>query len=199
MDCSGCQAGFGCWFAAPCPASGFVTRYNSGMDNLDQYRLGETDELLRVNRREECRELALALARQASSRLCIFSNELDAALYNSRQFVEAARDIIGSAENSHGEIRILVHDVSKPVSRGHQLLDLSRRLSSRVQLRKMPQPIHHAFLIADHLGVLDQRRAERYEATASFNQPGWARDLQNYFDQVWQRSITSFESHSLSI
>lgn len=169
------------------------------MDDLDQYRLGESGELVRVTRREECRELALALARQATSKLCIFSNELDAALYNSRLFVEAARDIIASAENSHGEIRILVHDVSKPLSRGHQLLDLGRRLSSRIQLRKMPQPIHHAFLIADNVGVLDQRRAERYEATASFNNPGWARDLQNYFDQVWQHSVTSFESHSLSI
>jgi hypothetical protein len=168
------------------------------MENLERYRLGQSDELLRVTRREECQELALALAQQASNSLHIFNHDLDAALYNSGRFVEAARNIIGSRDIK-GEIRILVYDVSKPVSRGHQLLDLSRRLSSRVRLRKIPQPIHHAFMLADEVGVLDQRRAERYEATASFNDPGWARDLLNYFDQVWERSTTSFESHTLSI
>jgi hypothetical protein len=167
------------------------------MDNLDNYQLGQTDELLRITTRDECQDLSLALARQAKRSLTIFSYDLEPSLYNSPSFYEAARDVIGSDPNAL--IRILVFDISRTINKGHRLLDLSRRLSSRVQIRKLPKKYHHAFLIADDIGVLDRRRAERYEATANFNSPGWANNLLHFFNGMWDQSSRTSEVHSLNI
>ncbi|MGW8228067.1 MAG: DUF7931 domain-containing protein [Gammaproteobacteria bacterium] len=167
------------------------------MDGLDKYQLGETDELLRITTRDDCQDLSLALARQAKRSLAIFSYDLEPALYNSPGFYEAARDVIGSDPNA--SIRILVYDISRTINNGHRLLDLSRRLSSCVQIRKLTRKYHHAFLVADNIGVLDRRRAERYEATANFNSPSWANNLLHFFNVAWDQSSRSSEVLSLNI
>ena len=167
------------------------------MDGLENYQLGQTDELLRITTRDDCQDLSLALARQAKRSLTIFSYDLEPALYNSPGFYEAAREVIGSDPNA--SIRILVYDISRTIIRGHRLLDLSRRLSSRVQIRKLSRKYHHAFLIADEIGVLDRRRVERYEATANFNSAGWANNLLHFFNGVWDQSSRTSEVQSLNI
>lgn len=167
------------------------------MNNLDNYQLGQTDELLHVSTRDECEAISLALARQAKRSLSIFSFDLEPSLYNSPAFYEAARNVIGSDPNAM--IRILVYDISRTINRGHRLLDLSQRLSSRVQIRKLSRKYHHAFLIADDIGVLDRRRAERFEATANFNAPGLANNLLHFFDGAWDQSSRTAEVHSLNI
>ena len=95
------------------------------MDGLENYQLGQTDELLRITTRDDCQDLSLALARQAKRSLTIFSYDLEPPLYNSPGFYEAAREVIGSDPNA--SIRILVYDISRTIIRGHRLLDLSRR------------------------------------------------------------------------
>ena len=121
------------------------------MDGLDNYQLGQSDELVHVTTRDDCQAISLALARQAKHSLTIFSYDLEPSLYNSPAFYDAARNVIGSDPNAI--IRILVYDISRTINRGHRLLDLSQRLSSRVQIRKLPRKYHHAFLIADDVGV----------------------------------------------
>lgn len=167
------------------------------MDGLDNYQLGQTDEPLRVTTRDECQALSLALARQAKRSLTIFSYDLEPSLYNSPAFYDAARNVIGN--DSNAMIRILVYDISQTINKGHRLVDLGQRLSSRVQIRKLPRKFHHAFLVADEIGVLDRRRAERYEATANFNAPGWANNLLHFFNGAWDQSSRTSEVHSLNI
>ena len=167
------------------------------MDNLDNYQLGQTDEQLRVTTRDDCRDLTLALARQAKRSLTIFSYDLEPSLYNSPDFYQATRNIIGTDPNAM--IRILVYDISQTIIKGHRLLDLGQRLSSRVQIRKLSKKFHHAFLVADDIGVLDRRRAERYEAMVNFNSPGWANNLIHFFNKAWEQSSRTSEVHSLNI
>ncbi len=167
------------------------------MDGLDNYQLGQTDEILRVTSRDDCQDLSLALARQAKRTLAIFSHDLEPSIYNSVGFYEAARNVIGNDPNAM--IRILVYDISQTIIRGHRLLELSQRLSSRVQIRKLPRKYHHAFLVADDIGVLDRRRAERHEATANFNSPGWANNLLHFFNGAWEQSSRTSEVHALNI
>jgi hypothetical protein len=167
------------------------------MDDLGNYKLGETNELLRATTREDCRLIALAIASQAQHSLSILSHNMEPDLYNTPSFYEAARDVL--AADSRSVIRILVSDVSRLVLNGHRLLDLSRRQSSRVQIRKLNNPIHHAFLVADEIAVLDRRRAERFEATANFNDQGWANNLLHFFNQTWERCSPSSELQTLNI
>ncbi len=167
------------------------------MEGLDNYQLGQNDDLIRINTRDDCQQLTLAMARQARRSLNIFSHDLEPALYNSPSFYEATRDVIGADPNSL--IRILIYDISGTINKGHRLLDLASRLSSRVQIRKLTKKYHHAFMVADSIGVVDRRRAERYEGTASFNAPGWAQNLEVFFNGVWDQSSRTSEVHSLKI
>lgn len=167
------------------------------MEGLENYQLGQTDELLRIETRDDCQQLTLAMAKQAKRSLNIFSHDLEPALYNSPSFYEAARSVIGADTNSL--IRILVYDISGTINKGHRLLELASRLSSRVQVRKLTKKYHHAFMIADSIGVVDRRRAERYEGSANFNAHGWAQNLQIFFNGVWDQSSRASEIYSLKI
>ena len=167
------------------------------MEGIENYQLGQTDELLRIETRDDCQQLTLAMAKQAKRSLNIFSHDLEPALYNSPSFYEAARSVIGADTNSL--IRILVYDISGTINKGHRLLELSSRLSSRVQVRKLTKKYHHAFMIADSIGVVDRRRAERYEGSANFNAHGWAQNLQIFFNGVWDQSSRASEIYSLKI
>ena len=167
------------------------------MDSLDSYQLGETDELLHMDRREDCQLVSLAMAEQAQRSLNIFSYDLEPWIYNTPGFYEAVRSVIAADTNSL--IRILVYDISGTVNKGHRLLDLASRLSSRVQIRKLTKKYHHAFMIADNLGVVDRPNADRYEGTANFNAPGWAQNLQVFFNGVWEQSSRTPEIYALKI
>ncbi len=167
------------------------------MENLETYRLGQQRELLRVDSREDCTALALALASQARNCLCLFTHDLDPDLYNTPSFIDAARSVAGA--HNGGRIRILAHDIDRAINRGHRLIDLARRLGSPVQIRQTPRSYHHSFLVADEIGVFDRRRADRFEATASFNDPGWASSLVRFFDEVWDQSGRSTNAAALNL
>ncbi len=167
------------------------------MEGIENYQLGQTDELLRINTRDDCQQLSLAMAQQAKRSLNIFSHDLEPSLYNTPSFYEAARSVIGADTSSL--IRILIYDVSGTINKGHRLLDLASRLSSRVQIRKLTKKYHHAFMIADGIGVVDRRRAERFEGTANFNAPGWGQNLLVFFNGVWDQSSRTSEVYSLKI
>ena len=167
------------------------------MSSFEEYRLGEDRELLRVSSREDCAALALAMVSQAQQSLLLFTHDLDPDLYNSQAFADAARAIAGARHG--GRVRILAWDVDRAARRGHRLLDLSRRLGSRVQIRRTPRSYHHSFLVVDEQGVFDRRRADRFEATASFHDPGWALSLQRFFLEVWDQSGRVANAASLTL
>ena len=163
------------------------------MLNLDDYSLGENNELLRLTSRVDCKLVTNNLVQQASHGLSIFSHDLEPELYSSTALVDDIRTLL--AKTSYAKVRILVYDVERMAQRGHRILDLSRRQPSRVVIRKLSHAYHHAFLVADETAVIDRRRAERYEATANFNDPGWAMDLLRFFDGIWEKS----QAHAFSI
>lgn len=167
------------------------------MDGLDNYQLAETDELLHLEGRDDCQLVSLAMARQAQRSLNIFSYDLEPAIYSTPEFYEAVRSVIAADTNSI--VRILIYDINGTVHKGHRLLDLASRLSSRVQIRKLTKKYHHAFMIADNAGVVDRANADRYEGTANFNAPGWAQNLQVFFNRAWEQSSRTPEIYALKI
>lgn len=167
------------------------------VDNYSEYKLAETSTELRITRREECAEVTVAMAAQAKSEILIFSDELEPDLYNSNAFVDAVRHML--AEDSNATVHILVFDISRVVQRGHKLIDLSRRVSSRVEIRQLSKKYHHAFMLVDGIGLVNRRRAERFETLAYFYNPAEAINLQRFFQSVWETSSISSEARSLNV
>ena len=100
------------------------------------------------------------------------------------------------------EVHILLQDGRSAVQNGNRLIELSRRLSSRIQIRRPPAQYRgysETFLLADDAGFLHRPLYTRYEGNASFNNPGITRRLKQYFLQVWEHSQPDTEMRRLHL
>lgn len=170
------------------------------LDQIDQCRLGETGGPRHLDRPSVCARAAAVMASQARRELRIFTADLQAAIYDQQPFLDALTNlVIGS---SHSGIRILIKDSGPAVRNGHRLIELARRLSSSIEIRRIhPDYQEHAqsFLAADELGVIRSDPADPREFVADFHATLEARRLGEFFDEVWERSEPDPELRRLSL
>lgn len=134
--------------------------------------------------------VALDLAQQASRRLRLLSNTLDHTLFDNPEFAAALSQLARRGRSS--ELRLLVVETQPLVQRGHRVLELARRLSTTLQLRRAdcrPEDIRDNFLVADERGVLCYALKEPEKAWADYNSQPLAVDYAAQFDELWHRSI----------
>jgi len=168
--------------------------------DLDRYKLGETAETLAIETLGDCAAVSTALAEQARRSLHIFSRDLDARLYDTEPFLAAVRQLAIGGRFS--EVRILVQGTDHAVKNGHRLIELSRHLSSYIQIRAVHREYrdyNQAFLVADHAGFLHRGLADRFEAKANFYDPLEARELIRFFTKVWEASSRDPELQRLHL
>ncbi|MDH0893992.1 MULTISPECIES: histone acetyltransferase HPA2 [Pseudomonas] len=154
------------------------------------FQLGQHPDLERFSRPEQAQAHALALLQQARLSLSLYSPDLESWLYSHSSVQEACtRFLLASPKN---RLRILVRDVGKPVRQGHRLLNLARRITSNLHIRRI-NPDHpsdeSAFLLADSYGLLLRETPEQYAGYALYNDPGRVRQRQAQFDQAWDISV----------
>jgi hypothetical protein len=156
---------------------------------IDSLRLGESSLEFEIERQSEAIAVAHALAAQAQRSLLLHTEDLEPAIYDDSAFLEAVSRL--ARLHNQSRIWILIHDARRVIQHGHRLIELSRRLSSTVQLRR-PGPeyrnYHESFLLADGCGYLHRPVAARYEGTANFHDPAKVADWESYFMEVWERS-----------
>ena len=168
--------------------------------DLAALRLGEDARELRLSSRDDNRRVAAALVGQATRSLDILSRDLEAEIYDQPDFLEGARAL--ALRSPHVRIRILLQDPARVVGEGHRLVELARRLSSFIEIKRPShdyRDYNEAFLIADGTGLLHRRLADRFEGLASFKQPLRARELGNFFNEVWQRAAPHPELQRLHL
>lgn len=165
------------------------TKTTAAQISLDELRLGVTSLEFEIERQREACAVAHALAAQAQRTLLLHTEDLEPAIYDEAAFLDA----VSRLARTHGQSRIwiLLHDARKVVQHGHRLIEIARRLSSAIQLRR-PGPqyrnFHDSLLLADGCGYLHRPIASRYEGTANFHDPGKVADWEKYFMEVWERS-----------
>ncbi|WP_295394288.1 hypothetical protein [uncultured Thiodictyon sp.] len=148
--------------------------------------------------RDSIRAAGVELAAGARHELLIFSPDLEPDLYDRQDFLAAVRQL-ALARPWH-PVRILVGEPQRAVNGGHRLIELSRRLSSRIAIRRVAEDFRDradAFLIADGNGYCLRRRAERPEAVLECQAPGPARRLRAEFEQIWEHSDEDTELRRL--
>ncbi len=116
---------------------------------LAQSVLGSVSGKIVLPNMESCRLAAVRLATQAHHTLDIFSYDLDAAIYDQEPFIEAVKSLaISSPQTS---IRILLQNNELVQREGHRLVQLWRRLSSKIELRRPHQDhIDHLVSLQSH-------------------------------------------------
>jgi len=159
------------------------------VDRLLTLTLGESDTEIELQTRDENRHAIDLMTAQTRNSLDIFSRDLDPPLYDRASFLEAMSRLC--LDNRKAGIRILVQDPAPAVKRGHRLIELSRRLSSSIEIRQPHPDYRHyneAFLVADGCGFIHRPLADRHEGTTNFHDPVKARRLLDFFTEVWERS-----------
>jgi hypothetical protein len=155
----------------------------------DDQQLGIRNLEFELDSRAGVSAVAERMADQASRSLLLHTENLEPAVYDRSAFLEAVSRLARS--NKHARIWILVQDPGQAVRSGHRLIELSRRVSTRIQIRRPGQEyrnFHETFLLADSSGYLHRKHANRYEGIANFNDPGKVADWVKYFMEVWERS-----------
>ncbi|PKF71477.1 histone acetyltransferase HPA2 [Pseudomonas fluvialis] len=153
--------------------------------------------LKRFSSPEQACQHALTLLQQARFRLCLYSHNLEPWLYDHRSVQEACKNfLLASPKNS---LRILLRDSSLIVKQGHRLLNLARRLSSNLQIRRV-HPDYPAedicFLLVDDCALLTRPQPNLPTGYVQYNEPARVRQRLLQFEQAWNTSQSDPELRS---
>lgn len=164
------------------------------------FQLGENSEDIIVESSGDNRQLAIRLVSEARHRLDVFSRDLDPRIFDNPEFIEAIRSL--AINDNKARIRFLVIEADKAIKLGHRLLDLSQRLSSSVEVRKVHEDYAanpECYLIVDSRGLLHRKLASRYDGIANFNNPSAAAHFEHHFKEVWEHSSPELDFTQLHI
>ncbi|MBZ0071012.1 MAG: hypothetical protein K8I04_04725 [Gammaproteobacteria bacterium] len=151
--------------------------------------LGATAGSYALTSRDDNRQVAALLAAQARRQVDLFTPDLEPVLYDQSPFLDALTQLCLSSPRAR--VRVLARDFERTVRDGHRLVELARRLSSYIELRKVHadyQDNNEAFLLVDDHGLLHRPYAARFEGSCSCKAPPEVRRLRAFFDEVWGRS-----------
>lgn len=131
----------------------------------------------------------LGLLDTPSRSVRIYSQELDHSLFDRTDVADALSAFVRHGPPAH--LKILIHSSSSIVSRGHQLLELARRLDSKIEIRKVPGELatdRASFVLADDRGYFLLPDHREYQSMANAFDPVQTERLAERFDYLWDRS-----------
>jgi hypothetical protein len=170
------------------------------MIDLNNFKLGETDQLITVATQEDFKQLLISMSRQAQHRIWIFSHNLDIRIYDNNELYEAIKNLAIRSPRTH--INILVQDSEHMVKHDHSLLRLAQRISSHIQVKitaREHQDIYQTFIIFDDRGYIIHEDPIRFNARGNFYDPLETRKLAEQFSEMWEMGIIDNRIRRLSL
>jgi predicted GNAT family N-acyltransferase len=130
----------------------------------------------------------------------IYSPLLDHALFEHDSILDALSQFARSGPPA--TINILIHTSNLVISRGHRLLNLARRLSSKIEIRLVTAELQEdtrCFVLADQRAFFLMPDDHEYLGHSNAYDPVQSTQLAERFDYLWQRSDHDPELRALSI
>lgn len=139
---------------------------------------------------EEASSHLLALLSHAKRTLNVCSPDFEPWLYNNSSVQQACVQFL--LAHPRNRLRVLLKDSSRAVTQGHRLINLARRMSSNMQIRKLhpDYPVQGAFLLTDEHSALVRPEPDRFAGYALYQSPARTRQLQRQFDVAWDHSLS---------
>ncbi|PFG54972.1 putative GNAT family N-acyltransferase [Marinobacter sp. LV10R520-4] len=162
--------------------------------------LGNDSRSWLFERPQQLVELMHSLAGQARQRLWLYDNTLDFDLYDQSRFCELVSRM--ARRHRRSDVRLLIQDDKALTQRQHGLVELMRRLPSRIELRLLSDatpPNKEPFVLADRQGVLCRHEFGGNQGFANFADGGRVKRLEERFLQMWNTSQRSAELRVLSL
>ena len=145
-------------------------------------------------------ELAVELCAGATRSVCILSPELDGEAFDNPSLVDVLSAL--ARDSRQTEVRILVQDAGRLVGRGHRLLQLARKLPSKVRIQRLsehPDWNGETIVIRDRDGVLYKPGGSDHEG---FYEPASRSSTQRHlelFEELWRYSVQDPELRALPL
>lgn len=136
--------------------------------------------------REALREALLRLVQAARHEIAVVAPVLDAALWNSAAMGEALSQLV--TRHRRNRVRIVVEDSEHLLATCARLVELARRLSDLVLIRRLGKAHHglnELLAIADHDGCLVQADVGILDATLDLDTPHLAAPRLRRFEEIW--------------
>ncbi len=157
------------------------------------------NQLIEIDNFDALRRVTLDLIGAGRRELCLYTRDFDPPLFGTPEALEAFRQFaLGTKE---AKVRILAHDASRATREIHGLIALAQRLPSHFEFRLIGEEpdtqYPSAFVLNDRDGYLFRPIATRFESSANFDGAARARQLAEYFDEVWERARPATELRAL--
>jgi hypothetical protein len=145
-------------------------------------------------------DAALARLDGAQREVALLSYALDPRGFGSDAFAERLQAFaLGS---SRSRIRILVNQPQQALRNAPRLIELSRRLSSRIHCRQLPETqrlLLTEYLICDERSLLFRERHDQLQAQCHPEAPLQARRQLREFNPLWEEALPAREFSELRI
>lgn len=143
-------------------------------------------ELIRLEHMDDLRHFCVELVKNAKRSVVIYSEDLEAWLYDNEAFYQA---IVALLHNSQfATVRLLVRDTRTLQHRGHRLLTLCHHANEHVSIRKFTTANHTkqpAYLIVDDNGLLFRPDGAVLSGIGYHDYRARVKTLLNEFDLMW--------------
>lgn len=153
-----------------------------------------------ISTRDEMRQAAVEVAREATRKVSIFTHNLEPGIYDDPDFLEVIKRLVLST--TYSRIRVLIAEPSSAIKNGNNFVHLGRRLNSYIEFRHVREDLQthsEAFCIADETALVYRLQASRWEGIADTYEPPVAKMYGRMFDEIWQASEVETEFRQLGI
>ncbi len=127
---------------------------------------------------------------QARRYLRIFTPDLDRLLYDTDHFKEQLSAF--ARISRHSEVRILLQLKEDIIHNGHRVLDLCRKLPSKIAIKTLTRREDidpRSYLLADTSGIIYRPEYEDYQGYCNFHGKNEVENLQTEFDRQWNTAF----------
>ena len=160
------------------------------MENLEQYNVGETDEVLICHGADEAQPVAASMLHQCERQLDILTHDFEPGIYDNLDCFEALENLVLEARR-HARVRILIQRPEMIAQRGHHLLNLGRKLSTYIKMRcpaEQHRHVQQSFLIVDGIATLHRPYQDTHKWAANFKDLAHVSELERNFQMLWEES-----------
>lgn len=151
--------------------------------------VSETDpNLILLDEPDDFSRHSLKLLEESRREILLLSKTLDPTLYNNEAFYQHILDLVRKDRFTH--VKILVKDIRPVVEQGHRILKLARKLSSKIEIRKLltrPEKDAIAYLIGDRKRLLYMHEDQIYNGFVNYAAAVECKGLADEFTYLWDK------------
>jgi len=156
--------------------------------------------LLHLHGESACAAALLECLQEPRRTLQIYSQYLDHAMFDEPDVVDALSKFV--RRGPPARLQILIHSSQLIISRGHRLLELARRMDSKIQMRRVPDELAsdlHTYVVWDETGYWLMPDFREYDGLANGYDPVQSAQLGERFTYLWHRSVEDSELRILRL